>query len=293
MAGEITVRLNIDATPDAVYQALTEGDQLEHWFAEHADVSLDDGRYGFWGRLTPETPKQAGRQRLLGADPGRQVRFEWTLRGERTTVAIDVRKKGPGTELSLVHFGLPTIQEGQYAVADFWSLSLDNLRAWVERQEIGLQCDFGEIQVGEVQLEVDIDADPSTVFETLLDPEKLALYIAPDPVVEPHVGGRYDYGWGEGPVKILELEPDRKLSHSWQWNRGGEPETVVSWILEGSGGKTRLTLIHSGFASDRNMEDYQIGWLDFLQRIKFLSEFGTDWQKPEVASPEFSGPEQA
>jgi uncharacterized protein YndB with AHSA1/START domain len=294
MAGEITVRIDIAASPEAVYQALTDGQQLEAWFAEHANVSLEDGRFGFWGRLTPETPSQpAGSQRLLRADHARQVRFEWQLRGEETTVSFDIRKKGPGTELNLVHFGLPTIKAGQYAVADFWSLSLENLRAWVERSEIGLQCDFSKIQLGEVQLEVDIEAPPETVFETLIDPEKLALYIAPDPVVEPEVGGRYDYGWGEGPVKILELEPNQKLSHSWQWDRTGEPETVVTWLLEGSEGKTRLTLVHSGFAPDRSMEDYQVGWLDFLQRIKFLSEHGTAWEKPEVSSPEYSGAEQA
>jgi uncharacterized protein YndB with AHSA1/START domain len=101
-----------------------------------------------------------------------------------------------------------------------------------------------------------------------------------DPEVEPETGGKYLYGWDHGPTKILDVEPDKKLSFNWEWE--DEPDTVVTWSLEGSGGKTRLTLVHSGFAPDRNMEDYQIGWLHFINRIKSLSEVGETWDKVQV-----------
>ena len=289
MPNEIELQLTIDAPPQDVYRALTEGDQLEQWFAEHADVSMDDGRYGFWGRLTPENPdRPVGR--LLEAIPNAKLRFEWTLRGEQTQVTVNLRGKGTGTRIRIEHFGIPTTRPGQYAVTDFWSLSLDNLRAWVERGEVGLQCDFGAIRLGDVRLEVDIDAPPEEVFSTLIDPEKLSRYIANDPVVEPVVGGRYDYGWGDGPIKILDLEPNKRLSHTWRFDSENEPETVVAWTLEGSGGKTRLTLVHSGFAPDRPMEDYRVGWLHYLQRIKFLSELGDAWERPKLTSTEYSTP---
>ncbi|MCZ6530159.1 MAG: SRPBCC family protein [Chloroflexi bacterium] len=207
MPNEIELQLTINAPPQDVYRALTEGDQLEQWFAEHADVSMEDGRYGFWGRLTPEHPDRP-QGRLLEAIPNEKLRFEWTLRGEQTEVTLNFREKGAGSRIRLKHFGIPNIRPGQYAVADFWSLSMDNLRAWVERGEVGLQCDFGAIKLGGVRLEVDIDAPPEEVFSTLIDPEKLSRYIANDPVVEPVVGGRYDYGWGDGPTKILDLEPN-------------------------------------------------------------------------------------
>lgn len=207
MPNEIELQLTVDASPQDVHRALTEGDQLEQWFAKHADVSMDDGRYGFWGRLTPEHPDRP-QGRLLEAIPNEKLRFEWTLRGEQTEVTVNLKEKGAGTRIRLEHFGIPTIHPGQYAVTDFWSLSLDNLRAWVERREVGLQCDFGAIKLGGVRLEVDIDAPPEEVFSTLIDPEKLSRYIANDPVVEPVVGGRYDYGWGDGPTKILDLEPN-------------------------------------------------------------------------------------
>jgi len=137
MENRVELQVTIDATPDQVYQALTDGEQLSQWFAEHVDVSLGDGRFGFWGKLTPGTPNQEhGQHRLLGYGEG-ELKFEWEFRGQPTTVFIEFHEQGPTTQLNLTHFGLPARQHGQYAVADFWSLSLENLRAWVERSEVG------------------------------------------------------------------------------------------------------------------------------------------------------------
>jgi len=286
MEDRVEIQVRIDATPEEVYQALTDGEQLQQWFAEHVDVSLEDGRYGFWGRLTPEAPgKHNGQHKLLASSQG-EFKFEWEFRGKPTTVFIEFHQEGPQTQLNLTHFGLPARQDGQYAVADFWSLSLENLRAWVERSEVGLQCDFSAIQVGEIQLDVDIDAPPERLFEILTRPEDLKRYIGENPVVELEVGGDYNFGWeDDGPQKILEIEKNKKLSYSWEYPN--EPDTVVTWKLEGSGGKTRLTLVHSGFAPDRNMEDYQIGWLHFLNRMKFLAEVGEDWQRARIISGDY------
>ena len=116
------------------------------------------------------------------------------------------------------------------------------------------------------------------VFKTLVDPDRLNRYMGTNSNVQAEVGGDYEIGWGdEGPVKILEIEADKKLCYSWQYPN--TPDTVVTWTLEGSGGSTHLTLVHSGFAEDRPMEDYQIGWLKYLGQIKFLSELGESWQK--------------
>ena len=133
---------------------------------------------------------------------------------------------------------------------------------------------------------MDIDAPPERLFEILTRPENLKRYIGENPVVELEVGGNYSFGWeDDGPQKILEIEKNRKLSYSWEYPN--EPDTVVTWKLEGSGGKTRLTLVHSGFAPDRNMEDYQIGWLHFLNRMKFLAEVGEDWQRVRIITGDY------
>jgi uncharacterized protein YndB with AHSA1/START domain len=45
MEDRVELQVTIDATPEEVYQALTDGEQLSRWFAEHVDVSPEDSRY--------------------------------------------------------------------------------------------------------------------------------------------------------------------------------------------------------------------------------------------------------
>jgi uncharacterized protein YndB with AHSA1/START domain len=80
-------------------------------------------------------------------------------------------------------------------------------------------------------------------------------------------------------LKILELKPNEKLKLEWHYKN--EEHTVVTWELQGSRGRTKLTLVHSGFAPDRNMGDYHAGWTAFLTMIKGLLETGDTWQAPE------------
>ncbi|MDH5507358.1 MAG: SRPBCC domain-containing protein, partial [Anaerolineae bacterium] len=177
--------------------------------------------------------------------------------------------------------GLSAPQPGQFSVADFWDLSLENLRGWLEKQTISPRCDFSDIKQGEIELHVDVEADPAAVFAALISTGQLKRYMGENPTVEPQVGGRYDFGWeGGGPVKIVELVPDKKLAYTWEYPP--EPATLVTWTLEGSGGKTQLTIVHSGFTADRSGADYQVGWLHYLARIKFMVETGPGWQKAHI-----------
>ena len=93
--------------------------------------------------------------------------------------------------------------------------------------------------------------------------------------IDPVVGGVYDLaGWiPDGPVKIVDLEADEKLSYSWRSDWVGY-ETLVTWELAESAGKTRLTLMHSGFAPDARHDSYRSGWHGFLVQIKYLIEEG-------------------
>ena len=50
----------------------------------------------------------------------------------------------------------------------------------------------------------------------------------------------------------------------------GEPgqETVVSVLLEDLGGKTRLTLRQTGFASEDSRDGHEGGWRECLERLE-------------------------
>lgn len=289
MSEKIQAQLLIAATPKAIFQALTKADELMKWFSEHADISLSEKRYDFWGRFTPEVPdRNQGRHPLLTVQSDRQLKFGWKVRGTETTVEFSLEPQGQNTKLTLLQEGLPQRQTSQYSFADFWDVSLENLRSWAERKTVGERCDFSVPKRGNVRLSIDISAPRETVFETLVNPEQLERYIAEKATVEPRVGGRYSFGWkNDGPIKILDLVPNEKLSYSWVYK--DEPETVVMWTLEGSGGKTRLVLVHSGFAPDRVSEDYGTGWLGFLNRIKALVESGVEWKPATYAATDYAG----
>ena len=286
-----TLGVSIGAPPEAVYAALTDAAALRGWLAEHAEVSVDGGVYEFWGRYTPEGER--GHQRLLSAEPGRRLSFSWRLQGAETDVdiALDGQDGGtPRTRLTLTHSGVPPRPAGdRYWVRDLLMLSLANLASYCEGRGIGPRCDFTAFGDGEARASVEIAAAPGEVFASLIEPAQLDRWIATRAEVEPHVGGRYGFGWDHGPVKILELEPDKVLAYSWRhsWDdEQGPAATVVRWELDGSQGRTHLTIVHSGFGGDRRTEGYQLGWMEFLASLKRMHEAGPAWRPVEqVAAP--------
>jgi uncharacterized protein YndB with AHSA1/START domain len=270
----------IAAPPAAVYAALTDAAALRAWLAEHAEVNTDERVFEFWGRYTPDGER--GRQRLLGFEPGRRLSFGWQLHGAGTEVAVELEPGDGGTVLTLAHSGVPPLRSGGYSMRDLMMLSLANLASYCEGRELGPRCDFTALGTGQPRASADIGAPPGQVFAALIEPGQLDRWIAEHAEVEPRVGGRYDFGWdGGGPVKILELEPGRVLSYSWEdtWGSDATSEaTVVRWELDGSQGRTRLTIVHSGFAPGRRTDDYQVGWLEFLVSLKRMLEVGPSWQ---------------
>jgi uncharacterized protein YndB with AHSA1/START domain len=112
----------------------------------------------------------------------------------------------------------------------------------------------------------------------LIEPEQLSRWVGGKASVEPRVGGRYDFGWDHGPIKILDLQPDKALEYSWNYAETGD--TVVRWELEGSKGKTKITLVHSGFnEKDRKASGgYSFGWQAFLVSLRRMLEVGPSWR---------------
>jgi uncharacterized protein YndB with AHSA1/START domain len=179
---------------------------------------------------------------------------------------------------SATHTGLPPREHAEPWLGDWWMLVLDNLASHLEGRGPGPRVDYTTLGGGEARVEADIDAPIERVYGALTEPAQLERWIAERATVELRVGGRYAYGWDEGAAKILELVPNRKLTHTWEWS--GE-DTVVSWELEGSGGRTHLTIVHSGFTSDVDSAGYKVGWTAFVARLKRMLEGDESWRPVE------------
>jgi len=286
----IEVNVGVEAPPERVYDALLNPDALRAWFAESADVSIAELRYDFWGRYTPEDPDRShSRHPIVQLEPRQVLVFEWKLRGADTRVTLSLAEEEGGTQIRLEHDDAPARNVEEGSLADWWGLSLENGKAWVERGRTGLRVDFAIPPELELRLELDIDAPRREVFRALTDREQLERWIG-EPgkmVIEPHVGGRIDFGWGDdgGPVRILSFEPDREVSYAWTY--AAEPETVVTWSLtEGKRG-TRLTLVHQGFVDAILDRPYRTGWTKFLNRVKHMVEAGPSWRAAQTTAHDY------
>lgn len=275
MSDAMHIQIALKAAPEAIFAALTE--RLPGWFAEHADVSLPEKRYDFWGRFTPETPNRAaGHHPLLAAEPNARLRYTWTLDSVPTEVEYRLVTEPSGTRLIVTHTrGTESHAVGNFSFEDFWFLSLENLRRHLDGRA-PVFCDFSTLpETGDVRHTVEIDGSRAAVFEALIRPEQMNRWIASHARVDPRPGGEYDYGWnGVPPFKILEIVPNEKLSFTWP--EDGD-ETVVTWTLAESGGKTRLTIVHSGFAPGKPNRGVQAGWLNFASWVRSVVEYGDDW----------------
>jgi uncharacterized protein YndB with AHSA1/START domain len=272
----LRLRVRIDAPADTVFTALTDADTMTDWLTESAEVSLDDNRYEFWGRYAPQGDRP--RQRLLAAEPAAALRFDWTFDdGESIVDIVMAPDDDGGTVVTVAHTGIPATGTANLtALSCFWDVSLANLAAQCEGLPTMPPFDFSVPASGDALVRTVIDVPVDEVFACLLDPAQVDKWAGGKSVIEPEVGGRYDFGWDHGPVEILELEPDKILAYSWRYP--DSPDTVVKWSLRSSRGSTYLTLLHSGFDNDQLAEQFRQGWPGFLVEIKRILELGDRWE---------------
>jgi uncharacterized protein YndB with AHSA1/START domain len=272
----LRLRVRIDADPDTVFKALTDGDELSEWLAESAEVALDQARYEFWGRYAPQGDRP--RQSLTAHEPGRLLRYTWSFDEGPSTVELSLVPDGDGTVATVSHTGIPGAGSADgVALRCFWHVSMANLVAYSEGTQTMPPFDFSVPAQGDALVRTVIDVPVEEVFASLLDTAKLDKWVGGTSTVDPHVGGRYDFGWdNRGPERITELEPDKVLAYSWRLP--GITDTVVRWALRSSRGSTYVTLVHSGFTDDTVAEEFRQGWPAYLVELKRLLELGPRWE---------------
>ena len=96
--------------------------------------------------------------------------------------------------------------------------------------------------------------------------------------VLPEVGGHYrlimempDFiGRNEG--EFLLVEPNARVTYTWEWNNDGEVSTIdVRFKPSGEG--TSIDLVHNGFTSDESVTNHDSGWDSYVEGFtKHLSE---------------------
>lgn len=280
----LRMQIKIHAPLEAVYQALTTADALQTWLAESAEVDLASNRFAFWGKYTPGNPDaDSDHIKLLEHKKNRQLKFRWNVAGQETTVDFKFRSRDANTTmLTLIHErgGMLHHREDTFTYEDYWFINLENLRRYLDGKPGDARVDFSQPMLGNIRHLLDSSATPEEIYAVLTQPELIEKWIASKANITLEKGTEYDIGWGVSGIKILDLEDNKKLSISWQEENG--EETIVTWSLEASGGKTRITFTHSGFDDDHRNAGIWAGWMNFLNWIRSVAEYGADWQPPMI-----------
>ncbi|MDX3195273.1 SRPBCC domain-containing protein [Streptomyces sp. MN03-5084-2B] len=272
----------VPAPPKVTWEALTDPAALRVWLTEHAEVDLP-GRYEFWGPSTPDGAEP--HQRVLHVDE-RSIRFGWTVEGVEDTVQFEVDEDTGGTLVTLSHSDLPGFEEiindkagARGAVQTFWALAIANLADYLAGRELTPKVDFTS---SELRASVVIDAAPDAVFDSMVQPEHFRNWFRANVDIEPRLGGRFAMGGFDvdpGGAKFVEFEPGRKAALRFLDNE------TTTWELDGSDGKTRLTIVHSGFDPSNPPYSAWGGWLGGLaelRRYHELADWRTIWRRIEV-----------
>lgn len=280
---DLRLRAVVPAPPKVVYEALTDPAALRVWLTDHAEVDLP-GRYEFWGRHTPDGAEP--HQRVLHADE-RTIRLAWTVEGVETISQIELADDEDGTLVTLSQSDLPSFEDiiadkagARGALQTFWSLAIANLADYLSGRELTPKCDFTST---ELRASVVIDAAPDEVFDSMIQPARFREWFGANVDIEPRLGGRFAMGGFEldpGGAKFVEFEPGRKATLRFA---DGITDT---WELEGSEGKTRLTLVESGFDPDNPPYPGWAGWLGgiaALRRYHELPRWRSIWRGIEMA----------
>jgi uncharacterized protein YndB with AHSA1/START domain len=263
----------IHAPVERVWRALTDAGELAQWWAQ-ARVDLPAGVYELWGPTTPHRAA-APATRLISHEEPRLLHFAWRMFDAATEVRIALEPQGDATLVDVIHTGI--------AHSDLWVTALENLRLHCMGQA-PQPYEFTPNLTGDIDVAMEYARPAAAVMDALLDPVTLDRFWGSETTIEPQVGGRYDYGWGGGPLKVLAIDRPNLLSISWDEGDGSASgvETVVTWRLAESGGRTRVTLTHTGFAPTTETDGLDIGWYGFLLSLKALLELGDAWSKVDI-----------
>lgn len=164
----IEAKVEIDATPDAVWRALTDADELVRWFPLEARVEPGEGGSLFmsWQNEFSSTMP------ITVWEPGRRVAYAFFPEYAPSPQVADFLLEGEGgrTVLRVVHSGFPKDAEwdGWYDGTRLgWGFELQSLKRYLEGHA-------GEDRAV-VYLRRRIPAEPEAIWDRIVGPDGVAL----------------------------------------------------------------------------------------------------------------------
>ncbi|MGE0743102.1 MAG: SRPBCC family protein, partial [Hyphomonadaceae bacterium] len=279
----------VAARPARAFAALTDPAELTQWFAEHAEIEPHvGGAYSFWGKHSYDTPtRAAATQRITRFAPSQALAFSWRLHDRDSVVSFAIEADPENGEACVIKgehtfAEAPAINRAKELIDDLWRFNWGNFSAHLGGGQGKLLVDYTDAAPN-VALSIYIDAPPSAVFRTLIDPEKIQQWFGVAAAVDPRMGGDWHLKMefekdGQKittpPCKILDYVENERLAITWPDWRGDKsvPDQRVLWVLKPEGAGTRVEFKHDGFVRAVDVSDYPFGWGWFLSRIATVAE---------------------
>ena len=139
--------------------------------------------------------------------------------------------------------------------------------------ETGTLAKDGDVNV--ITFRRSLDASPERVWEALTTEKGLTSWLAVSAKVDGRKGGDIAIEFDDGQEvsgTISRWDPTSQFAHTWVIN--GEISSDVTYALAATGGRTELTLVHTGLP-DAMCEGYTPGWHAFLARLAADLEGGS------------------
>lgn len=131
-----------------------------------------------------------------------------------------------------------------------------------------------------------IDASPETVWEFLVDPEKIVRWKGVNAALQLWAGGAYRVEVIPKRIavgEVVECDPPRRLVHTWGWE-GDENvppgSTTVEYELAPEGEGTLLRFTHRDLPSTKSAESHAQGWDHYLPRLARTATGGDPGRDP-------------
>ena len=119
-----------------------------------------------------------------------------------------------------------------------------------------------------VVVEREMTHPPEKIWRALTQPHLIEEWLMRNDF-EPVVGRRFELraDWGSVDCRVLEIEPSRTLSYTWEAMR---LVSVVTWTLTPTGIGTHLRMEQTGFRPDQEQayQGAKFGWQKFFASLE-------------------------